>query len=178
MKLLASMLILPSSSVFAADVAIVEEIVAKCNGDIVTRGDLERNRKEFIAAARQQGASGPALDQALAEHEKNLLRDRIVQLLLVQKAKDLNINVDSDVAKRLASIQRDAKIADPEKFQDYVKEQAGMPFEDFKLEMKNDLLRQRVIHQEVGGRVNIKREEMEKYYNEHKSEFVPEERSV
>src|SRR5260370_10308260 len=161
MKLLASMLLLASSCVLAADVAIVEEIGAKCNGDRVTRGDLERNRKEFIAAARQKGASGPALDQALAEHEKNLLRDRIDQLLLVQKAKDLNINVDSDVAKRLASIQRDAKIADPEKFQDYLKEQAGMPFEHFKLDMKNDRLRQRVIHQAVGGRENNKPQEKE-----------------
>ena len=176
MKLLVPVLILASASAFAADVAIVEEIVAKCNGDIITRGDLERYRRDFVNAARQQGVTGPTLDQALAEHEKNLLRDRIDQLLLVQKAKDLNINVDSDVAKRLASIQRDAKIADPEKFQDYVKEQTGMPFEDFKQEMKNDLLRQRVIHQDVGGKVNIKREELEKYYNEHKSEFVREER--
>ncbi len=42
--------------------------------------------------------------------------------------------------------------------------------------MKNDLLTQRVIRQEVSERVNIKHEEMEKYYNEHKTEFVREER--
>jgi parvulin-like peptidyl-prolyl isomerase len=33
-----------------------------------------------------------------------------------------------------------------------------------------------VIRQEVGERVNIKHDEVEKYYNEHKSEFVREER--
>ena len=62
----------------------------------------------------------------LAEREKNLLRDKIDQLLLVQKAKDLNINVDSDVTKQLAQIQSDSKIADPEKFQEYIKEQSGV----------------------------------------------------
>ena len=116
------------------------------------------------------------MQQAMADHEKNFLRDRIDQLLLVQKAKDLNITVDSEISKRVAQIQRDSGIADPEKFQEYVKEGTGMSFEDFKLEMKNDMLRQRVIRQEVGDKVNIKHDEIEKYYNEHKTEFVRQER--
>jgi parvulin-like peptidyl-prolyl isomerase len=176
MKVLAPLAILACSSTFAADLAVVEEIVAKCNGDIVTRGDLDRGRKQLIEGLRHEGLTGPNLEQALQEQEKNILRDRIDQLLLVQKGKDLNISVDSEVAKRLASIQKDSGIAEPEKFQDWVKEQAGMPFEDFKNDMKNDMLRQRVIRQEVGERVNIKHDEVEKYYNEHKSEFVREER--
>jgi len=176
MKVLVPLAILASGSLFAADLALVEEIVAKCNGDIITRGDLDHSRKQLIEALRHEGLTGPAMEQALQEQEKNLLRDRIDQLLLVQKGKDLNISVDSEVAKRLAQIQKDSGIADPEKFQDWVKEQAGMPFEDFKGDMKNDMLRQRVIRQEVGERVNIKHDEVEKYYNEHKSEFVREER--
>ncbi len=174
MKLLAPVLLFVSGSVFAADLTVVEEIIAKCNGDIITRGDLDRSRKELANAARQQGANGPTVQQAMAEHEKNFLRDRIDQLLLVQKAKDLNISVDSEISKRVAQIQRDSGIAEPEKFQDYVKEGTGMSFEDFKLEMKNDMLRQRVIRQEVGDKVNVKHEEIEKYYNERKTEFVPE----
>jgi peptidyl-prolyl cis-trans isomerase SurA len=176
MKVLVPLAILASGSLFAADLALVEEIVAKCNGDIITRGDLDHSRKQLIEALRHEGLTGPAMEQALQEQEKNLLRDRIDQLLLVQKGKDLNISVDSEVAKRIAQIQKDSGIADPEKFQDWVKEQAGMPFEDFKGDMKNDMLRQRVIRQEVGERVNIKHDEVEKYYNEHKSEFVREER--
>jgi len=176
MKLLVPVLCLVSGSLFAADLTVVEEIIAKCNGDIITRGDLERSRKDLAKAVQQQAVTGPTLQQAMADHEKNFLRDRIDQLLLVQKAKDLNITVDSEISKRIAQIQRDSGIAEPEKFQDYVKEGTGMSFEDFKLEMKNDMLRQRVIRQEVGDKVNIKHEEIEKYYNEHKTEFVREER--
>src|SRR6266850_2996774 len=176
MKLLAPVLCLVSGSLFAADLIVVEEIIAKCNGDIITRGDLERSRKDLAKAVQQQGVNGPSLQQAIADHEKNFLRDRVDQLLLVQKAKDLNITVDSEVSKRIAQIQRDSGIAEPEKFQEYVKEGTGMSFEDFKLEMKNDMLRQRVIRQDVGDRVNIKHEEIEKYYNEHKTDFVRQER--
>ena len=41
------------------------------------------------------------------------------------------------------------KISDPDKFQDFVREQTGMAYEDFKLQMKNQMLTQRVIGQEV-----------------------------
>src|SRR5579859_4489881 len=98
MKVLAPLTILACSSMFAADLPVVEEIVAKCNGDIITRGDLDHSRKQLIDALRHEGLTGPPMEQALQEQEKNLLRDRIDQLLLVQKGKDLNINVDGEVA--------------------------------------------------------------------------------
>jgi peptidyl-prolyl cis-trans isomerase SurA len=116
------------------------------------------------------------LDKALADFEKDILRERIDQLLLVQKAKELSISVDSEVSKYLAELQLQSKIADPEKFQAFVQEQSGQPYEDFKNERKNSFLTQRVVRQEVGRLINIPRSEVEKYYNEHKQEFVREDR--
>ena len=169
--------IVVSGSLFAAEIGTVEEIVAKCNGDIVTRTDLDRARQQLITELRENGLAGSALEQALAEREKNVLRDKIDQLLLVQKAKDLDINVDSDVTKQMAKIQQDSGIADPDKFHEYIKEQTnGLSFEDFKDEMKKGMLTQRVIRQEVSDKIPVKHEDVEKYYNEHKSEFVREER--
>src|ERR1700732_4835051 len=106
MKVLVSLAILACTSLSAADLPVVEEIVAKCNGDIITRGDLDRSRKLLIEALRHEGLTGDPLEKALQEQEKNLLRDRIDQLLLVQKGKDLNINVDGEVGKRIATIQK------------------------------------------------------------------------
>lgn len=158
---------------FASDT--VEEIIAKVNGDIITRGELEHSKKQLETEMHQAGVA-PQVRAQLPEREKNILRDRIDQLLLAQKGKDLNINVDAEVSRWMAQLQSESKIADPEKFQQFIKEQTGMPFEDFKAETRNNMLTQRVVRQEVGGRINIKREEMEKYYNEHKTEFVREER--
>ncbi len=168
-----------SAALFAADAPppnnLVEEIVAKCNGDIVTRGDLDRARRELMETLRADGIVGEELEKQLVDREKNLLRDRIDQLILTQKAKDLNISVDSDVTKQMGAIQSDSKIADPEKFQQYIKEQSGMSYEDFKQEMKNRFLTQHVIREEVTEKMTVKHEDLEKYYNEHKSEFVREE---
>jgi len=176
MKCLVSLLIAASGSLFAAtDLKVVEEIVAKCNSDIVTRSDLDKARADLAESLRREGLSGAALDEKVAEESKHLLQDRIDSLLLVQKAKDLTINVDPEIAKRVAAVQKQSGIADPDKFHEWVKEQAGVPFEDFKNDMKNQMLRERVIRQEVGERITIKHEDMEKYYNEHKAEFVREE---
>lgn len=160
----------------AADVNLVEEIVAKVNGDIITRSEVERTRHTIEADLRAQGLTGTRLSEALEQRTKDALRDKIDQLLLVQKGKELSINVDADVSKYLARIQSESKIADPEKFQQYIREQLGMPFEDYRAELKNGMLTERVVREEVARRIQVKREELRKYYDEHKTEFVRQER--
>ena len=89
-----------------ANVHVVEEIVAKVNNDIITRSELERTRTQLESEIRQQkGLSGPELEKEVRQHQADALRDQIDQLLLVQKGKDLSINVDPDVTRRLADIQ-------------------------------------------------------------------------
>ena len=160
----------------AAEISVIDEIICKVNGEIVTRGDIERARRQMEAALRQQGNTGDRLAEAVKEASPNLLRERIDNLLLLSRGKELNINVDQDVNKQIAEIQRQTKIADPEKFQAYVKQETGQNFEDFKSEMKNQAITQRVIRQEVASKILIKREESQAYYELHKDEFQRDER--
>ncbi len=160
----------------AADVSVIEEIIAKVNGDVVTRGDYDKGRKQLEDALRQQGLTGARLQTAVKDGEGNILRERIDQLLLLSKAKELNINVDSEVNKQLADIQSKAKIPDPEKFQEFVREQTGQSYEDYKADMKNQALTNRVIRQEITGKIQFKRDEQMKYYEDHKDEFQRDER--
>jgi parvulin-like peptidyl-prolyl isomerase len=159
----------------AADVRIVEEIVAKVNGDIITRGEIERTRQQLEQEFRQQGLNGAKLAEAVREQGKNALRDQIDQLLLVQKGKDLNLNVEADITRRIAQIQLQSKISDPDKFHDYIREQTGMSYEDFRDQMKKQLLTQRVIGDEVSSRMSVPEADLRKYYEEHQKEFVREE---
>jgi peptidyl-prolyl cis-trans isomerase SurA len=160
----------------AADNAhVVEEIVAKVNGDIVTRGDLDEAREQAIGEAQQQGITGSRLNDIVQDASKNALRNQIDQLLLQQKAKDLDVKVDTDVTKQLAEIQAASKITDPDKFHEYVRQQSGMSYEDFKQQMTNRLLVQKVVSEEITQRINIPEPELQKYYDDHKSEFVRDE---
>ena len=159
----------------AADIRVVEEIAAKVNGDIITRGELEQTRKNLEQELKSQGVSGAKLTQALREAQANSLRDQIDQLLLVQKAKDHTINVDPEITREIAELQVRSKESDPDKFHDWIREQTGMTFEDYRDGMKRQMLAQRVISQEVGRTINIPESELQKYYEEHKGEFVRQE---
>jgi peptidyl-prolyl cis-trans isomerase SurA len=159
----------------AADVRIVEEIVAKVNGDIITRGELQRNRQSIEQDLRQHGVAGARLQEEIKLAEQNELRDQIDQLLLVQRAKDLNLKVDGDVTRRLAEYQVDSKITDPDQFHQWLQQQTGVPFEDYKQKMTDSLLTQKVISEEIGQRINIPESDARKYYEDHKKDFVREE---
>lgn len=160
----------------APNVRVIEEIVAKVNGDIITRGELEHTRQMIEAELAKEGKAGASLSAEVKQRESDALRDQIDQLLLVQRGKDANINVDPEVTRRIAEIQAQSKISDPEKFHEWIKEQSGgLSFEDFKQQMKNQILTQRVIGQEVGSKISVPDAEVQKYYDEHKSEFVRQE---
>jgi peptidyl-prolyl cis-trans isomerase SurA len=153
----------------AKDDTVVEEIVARVNNSIVTREDLRRSRDQMVQEVRQQ-QQGSDANTVVAEREKNLLRDLIDQQLLVQKGTDLGLSVDTDLVKRLDDLRKEMKadsIDDLEK----MAQQQGVSFEDFKQNMKNNLMTQKVISSEVGGRIQFTREEIQKFYDEHKSEF-------
>ncbi len=81
--------------------------------------------------------------------------------------------MDADVNRRVAEIQKESGIADPDKFHDWVREQTGgESFEDLKLQFKNSILTQRVIGEEVYRNVIIPKADLQKYYDEHKAEFI------
>jgi parvulin-like peptidyl-prolyl isomerase len=160
----------------AADVRVVDQVIAKVNGDIVTTSEITRIRGEVDAGLRQQGLSGQQLESTLKEREPNLLRDRIDNLLLVQVAKESSISVESDVTKQLAEMQRQAKITDLDEFQNWVTRQSGRTFEDYRQEMRDTLMTQRLLQQEIGPKVSVPRAELQKYYDEHKDAFVREDR--
>jgi len=155
---------------------VIDQIVAKVNGDIVSQDELERLVRERTAEAKAQGANGLQLERATEELQKNLLRDRIDQLLLVQKGKELNITVDSEISKYMASLRRQSGITDEEKFREYVRQQSGMSFEDFQAEARNNALTREVISSEVGRHIHVDSKDVEEYYNAHQKDFIRDEK--
>ncbi len=157
------------------DIKVIEEIVAKVNGQIITRGELTSTRALIEAEAKKQGMTGTALEEGVNKVFADALRDQIDQLLLVQKGKDMNINVDADVNRWVADMQRTSGMAETDKFHAWVREQSGEAIEDLKLKYKNSLLTRRVVGEEVYRNVTIPKPELQKYYEDHKAEFVRQE---
>jgi len=147
---------------------VVEEIIARVNNQIVTRSEFQRSKDQLKDEVKQQDPNNA--DKAYAEREKDILRDLIDQQLLLDKGKDLSISGDTDLIKRLDQMRKDMKL---ESLEDLEKEatKQGISWEDFKQNMKNQIITQKVIGEEVGGHLSITKDEEQKFYDEHKDKM-------
>jgi peptidyl-prolyl cis-trans isomerase SurA len=153
---------------------VVEEIIARVNNEIITRSEYEKARATAAEDAKQdcQNRCTPEqLQIAVEDRQKNALRDLIDQSLLVQRGKDMGVSVEPEIIKKLDQIRIQNNLTSMEDLEKAVASQ-GLNWEDFKNNLRNGLLTQRVIGSEVGSHITIGHDEIEKYYNEHKSEFV------
>ena len=147
---------------------VVEEIITRVNNQIITRSEFERSKDQLKDEVKQQDPKDP--DKAYAEREKDILRDLIDQQLLLDKGKDLGITGDTDLIKRLDQMRKDMKLDSLEDLEKEATKQ-GVSWEDFKQNMRNQIITQKVIGEEVGGHLSITKEEEQKFYDEHKSEM-------
>jgi peptidyl-prolyl cis-trans isomerase SurA len=157
-----------------ANSRVVEEIIARVNNEVITRSELDKARASAEEEATQecQGRCNPEqLRTDIEDRQKNALRDLIDQSLLVQRGKDMGVSVEPEVIKRLDQIRTQNKLASMEDLEKAVSSQ-GLNWEDFKDNIRKGILTQRVISQEVGSHISIGHDDVEKYYIEHKKDYV------
>jgi peptidyl-prolyl cis-trans isomerase SurA len=167
MKKLVLILALISLPVFAAG-QVVEEIVTRVNGQIITLSEFQRSKDLLKDEVKQQDAANA--DKAYAEREKDVLRDLIDQQLLLQKGKDLDITGDTDLIKQLDQMRKDMKLETMEELEKAATAQ-GISYEDFKQNMRNQIITRKVIGEEVGQHLSMTKDEEQQFYNEHRNEM-------
>lgn len=152
---------------------VVEEIVARVNNEIITLSDMGRARASVSDEVRQdcQNCTPAQIEVAIKDKQQNLLRDLIDQSLLVQKGKDLNLNVEPDVVKQMDRVRQQNKLKDMDELDNKLRESGIVP-EDYKSQIRNQILTQDVIRHEVGSRIVTGRDDIKKYYELHQKEFV------
>ncbi len=159
---------------------VVEEIVARVNNEIITRSELDHSRQTAEDDAKsdcQNRCTPDQLKSLIADNQKNALRNLIDQSLLVQRGKDMGLSVEPDVIKQLDEIRIENKLTSMEALEQAVTAQ-GLNWEDFKNNIRDSILTKRVISEEVGSHISIGKDEVQKYYDAHKSEFIRPEQVV
>jgi peptidyl-prolyl cis-trans isomerase SurA len=147
---------------------VVEEIVARVNNEIITRSEFVRSRDQLKQEVQQQDPSDA--DKVFAEKQRDVLRDLIDQQLLLQKGKDLGITGDTELVKKLDDMRKQMNLETMEELEKAAEAQ-GASYEEFKQNLRNQIVTQRVIGQEVGSKLNMSKDEEQKFYNEHKIEM-------
>lgn len=157
---------------------IIEQVLVKVNGDIITKTDLE-NRQ--IAALREKMRAqvnaedlktDEGLKKALAEVTPQLLVETIDEMLLVQLGKEKGYRLTDEQFKSwLEDLRKRENLQDEAKWQQ-VLQQEGMTIEGLRQNVERNMLIQRVQQDEVGSKLQITEEEARQYYLAHKEEFA------
>ncbi len=147
--------------------SVVEEIIARINNHIITRTEFARSQQQV----QQEGEQQSATSQEISDKQKNVLRDLVDQQLLLQKGDDLGINAETDLVKRLDEIRKKMNLASMDDLAKAAQAQ-GISYEEFKENLRENIITQKVIQQEVGSKINITPQEIQKYYADHRSEMA------
>lgn len=158
---------LPTPTPITPNGSVVEDIIARINDRIITRSDYERAERELTQEERQDNAT----PEQAAERQKNLLRDLIDQQLLLSRGADLGINADAEVIRRLDEIRKQNHMDSMEELEKAAAAQ-GVSFEDFKANIRNGIITQEVVRDEVGSKLQLSPSQEQAYYEAHKQEFA------
>jgi parvulin-like peptidyl-prolyl isomerase len=161
--------VLGSLPAAAAPPKIINRIICRVNNEIITQMQFEREQQKLRTDLGEK-YSGAELETKVRQQSADLLRSMIDEDLLVQKAKDENINVETDIIKQLDQIRQANHLNSLQDLEKEV-EQQGMVWEDFQDRIRRQLLVQQVIEREVGSRITITREQARKYFEAHQDEF-------
>jgi peptidyl-prolyl cis-trans isomerase SurA len=153
---------------------IIEQILVKVNGEILTKTELEQRQ---IMALRQRDpnfrpASDAELQKALVEVTPQVIVDAVDELLLVQRGRELGYALgEQQFQSILENIKKENKLETDEQFQQALK-QEGMTLQDLRRQLERNLLVTRVQQAEVLGKISVTEDEVARYYEENKAAFT------
>jgi peptidyl-prolyl cis-trans isomerase SurA len=153
------------------------DIVARVNNDVITLAAYQKAEQTLRDEVTRdcQGCPQAQIDAQFKDQQKDLLRGMIDESLIVQRAKDMGVSVESDVNKRLDEVRQQNNLATLDDLKKGV-EAAGLSWEDYKATIRNGLLQKEMVRREVGSHVDITRDEVKQYYDAHPEEFTLPER--
>jgi peptidyl-prolyl cis-trans isomerase SurA len=146
---------------------VAEGIIARVNDQIVTKSDYDR----ALADMDQVGRQHQETMQEISAAHKDLLRDLIDQQLWLSKGKELNVTGETELVKKLDEIRKQYNLETIDDLEKAAREQ-GVSFEDFKANIRNQIVTQEVMRQQVGEHIQMTPGEVERYYEAHMADYA------
>ncbi len=145
----------------------VAEIVVRINDQVISKADLERANQQLTEDLKEDNAGPEEAEKRRAQ----LLSDLIDQQLLLSRGKEMNLNPDDEVIRRLDEIRKQYHLDSLEDLEKAARAQ-GVSFEDFKQNIRNGVITQQVIRQEVSQNVHLTSTDAMAFYEKHRDQFV------
>ena len=157
----------------SAEGVLVDRIVAQVNDDIITLYELNRKAAPFIKRVK-------AMARPLDEERRMIyeLRDKVLNQMVDEKLTDqeirrFNIQVSEEAIDKTIEEMKKRTYMTDQQLRDSLKKE-GLTMDEYRTQMKNQILRVRLVNREVKSKIVITEEDIRAYYEENRTQYVGE----
>jgi peptidyl-prolyl cis-trans isomerase SurA len=141
-----------------ANAVPLDRVLVVVNDQAVTQWDLAEQRRVVLSQLKASNITPPSNDVL----DKQVLERLIVERALLQFAKDTGIRVDDTTVERTILRVAEENKLKPDEFRK-VLEREGIPYANYREDIRRQVIVQRVREREVDSKVNVSDAEVDNY---------------
>jgi peptidyl-prolyl cis-trans isomerase SurA len=171
---LVALVLFPAFSTFAqeSEPVVIDEVIAQVNEGVVTLSRIKREMKEMTDALVRQGKTPEAAKTEVESRQGELIANIINEELILQKGKELGIDVESDINQRFLQIMKEQNIKTLEALKGEMRK-AGIDPDELREMWRKQITRDYVLQREVDSKIyfGLTGKEVKDYYEKNKAKF-------
>jgi len=172
MRRLFVLIVVPSTLLLGASrvgAEVIERVVAKVNGQIITLSDFQQRQITAAQAAHVEPAN---VAQFLRQNNAKILQDAVDEILILQKAEDQGLHMPPQaIDEVIASIKKDNNLTTEEQFQDALARE-GLTLGELRSNIEHSYTRRMVLQRDIEPRIAVSEDELRAEYEKRKAEFT------
>lgn len=169
MRRLSLLLLLASVTGLAgpASAEIIERIIAKVNGEIITLSDFQARQ---LAAAQAERITPEEIGTFLRQNNARILQEAIDDILLAQKAENDGLALPQEyIDEVIEGIKKDNGVETEEEFQAALAGE-GMTLDDLRENVSKSMTRRMMIQRDIEPKIAVSEDQMREEYEKLKDE--------
>jgi parvulin-like peptidyl-prolyl isomerase len=166
MRRLFVLVLLPSLVPGGAAAEIIERVVAKVNGQIITLSEFQSRQ---IGAAQGARVDPQNVGAFLRQNNARILQEAIDEILILQKAEDSGIQAPPQwVEESIEGIRKDNNISSDEQFQEALARE-GLTLAELRKNIENGVVRRIMMEREIRPKIEATDTELRAEYEKLKA---------
>lgn len=154
-------------------VEIVDRVVAIVNNDVVSLYELNQSVRPYIEQIQSSQYPEDVERQLKFEVRQKILQKLIDQKLTDQELARLQITVSENEVDLAVERMKEANFLTDEQLRAGLQQQ-GMTYDEYRQQMRKQLLRAKLVNREIRSKIVITEEEIKEYYADHAASYAGE----
>lgn len=161
------------AAVRAEEGVLVDRIVAEVNDDIITLYELNRKAEPFVKRVKAMARPLEEERRMVYELREKVLNQMIDEKLTDQEIERYDIKVSEEAIDNTIEEMKKRNYMTDQQLRDRLQKE-GLTMDEYRTQMKNQILRMRLVNREVKSKIVITEEDIRAYYEKNRDRYAGE----